>query len=64
MVESSPKKVESTAGNCSLRALSPFPTVFFKGLVMQTRKNQGLFGKELTYSHTMTPFDAPGKQAF
>ena len=23
-----------------------------------------LFGKELTHSHTMTPFDAPGKQAF
>ena len=22
------------------------------------------FGKELTHSHTMTPFDAPGKQAF
>ena len=23
-----------------------------------------LFGKELTHSHTMTPFDTPGKQAF
>ena len=23
-----------------------------------------LFGKVLTHSHTMTPFDAPGKQAF
>ena len=22
------------------------------------------FGKDLTHSHTMTPFDAPGKQAF
>ena len=22
------------------------------------------FGKELTHSHTITPFDAPGKQAF
>ena len=36
----------------------------FKGHVLQTRKNQGLFGKGLTHSHTMTPFDAPGKQAF
>ena len=27
--------------NCSLRAISPFPTVFSR-LVMQTRKNQGL----------------------
>ena len=23
-----------------------------------------LFGKELTHSHRMTPFDTPGKQAF
>ena len=33
--------------NCSLRAISPFPAVFFKTLVLQTRKNQGLFGKRL-----------------
>ena len=33
--------------NYSLRAISPFPTVFSKRLVMQTRKNQGLFGKGL-----------------
>ena len=32
--------------NCSLRAIPPFPTVF-KRLLLQTRKNQGLFGKEL-----------------
>ena len=32
--------------NCSLRAISPFLTVF-KRLVLQTRKNQGLFGKGL-----------------
>ena len=32
--------------NCSLRAISPFPTVFSKDLnCLQTRQNQGLFGK-------------------
>ena len=35
--------------NCLLRAISPFPTVFFKRLVLQTRKKQGLFGKGLMY---------------
>ena len=30
--------------NCSLRAISPFLMVFSR-LVLQTRKNQGLFGK-------------------
>ena len=68
--------------NCSLRAISLFPTVF-KRRVPQTCKNQGLFWKGLkcctfvpcfiywpphpsflTHSHTMTPFDAPRKQAF
>ena len=33
--------------NCSLRAISPFYTVF-KRLVLQTRKNKGSFGKQLT----------------
>ena len=33
--------------NCSSRAISPFPIVFSKGLTLQTRKNQGLFGKGL-----------------
>ena len=33
--------------NCSLRAISPFTTVFSKDLYLQTRKNQGLFGKGL-----------------
>ena len=28
--------------NCSLQAMSPFPTVFLKRLVPQTRKKQGL----------------------
>ena len=57
----------------------------FKRLVLQTSKNQGMFGKGLnlkllsansfsleeskichllTHSHTMTPFDAPEKEAF
>ena len=35
--------------NCSLRAISLFPTVFSKKLVLQTRKNQGLFGKGLIH---------------
>ena len=41
-----------------------FPHSVFKRLFLHTCKNQGLFGKGLTHSHTMTPFDAPGKQAF
>ena len=32
--------------NCSLRAISPLHSVF-KAVVLQTRKNQGLFGKGL-----------------
>ena len=36
--------------NCSLRSISPFPTVFSKKLVLQTRKNQGFFGKGLRCS--------------
>ena len=33
--------------NCSLRAISPFPTTFSKDLVLQTSKSQVLFGKGL-----------------
>ena len=33
--------------NCSLQAISPFPTMFFLRLVLQTHKNKGLFGKGL-----------------
>ena len=41
--------------NCSLQAISPFPTVFSKDLYLQTRKNQGLFGKGLnTFSIRVT----------
>ena len=50
--------------NCWLRVFSIFFHSVFKRLILQTSKNQGLFGKGLTHSHTMTPFDAPGKQAF
>ena len=32
--------------NCSSQTISPFPTVLER-LVLQTRKNQGLFGKGL-----------------
>ena len=38
-----------------------FSQSVFKRLVLQTCKNQGLFWKGLTHSHTMTPFDASGK---
>ena len=33
--------------NCSLRAISPFPTVFSKDLYRRHVKKQGLFGKGL-----------------
>ena len=39
--------------NCSLRAISPFPPVFSKKLVLQTPKNQGLFGKGLRKKATL-----------
>ena len=38
--------------NCSLQAICPFPPVFRK-LVLQTRKNQGLFGKGLTNAFSL-----------
>ena len=60
--------------NCSLRAISPFPTVFSKGLFPRGVKRCHCVGMGemnlldgvylLTHSHTMTPFDAPGKQGF
>ena len=42
-------RVENTGKrrNCWLRAISPFPTEFFKRLVLQTHKNKGLFWKRL-----------------
>ena len=38
--------------NCSLRAISPFLAVFSR-LLLQTCKNQGLFGNGLTYDQTI-----------
>ena len=51
------KQVEKTwkMRNYSLRAISPFPAVFFKRLVLHTCKNQSLFDKELTH-YQMTNF--------
>ena len=45
--------------NCSLRATSPFSSVF-KRLVLQTRKNHGLFGKGLRQSDDNFKFDENG----
>ena len=45
--------------------LSPFPEMFAKAFfltVIDTGIEYGIDG--LTHSHTMRPFDAPGKQAF
>ena len=40
--------------NCSFREISPFSSVF-KGLLLQTSNNQGLFGKGLTYREAKVP---------
>ena len=41
---------------------SPFLTMFSKGLLSCLKLE--CCGKGLTHSHTMTPLNAPGKQAF
>ena len=82
IVKSSPKVWKMVWEKVKLLVTSNFffSHGVFKRLVLQTRKNQGLFGKGLkilcnkekimvssivlTHSHTMTPFDAHGKQAF
>ena len=43
-------------------AISPFPSVF-KRLVLQTCKNQGLFGQVLTLYHTIPTFNDLEKEA-
>ena len=48
--------------NCSLRAISSFPAVFFDRLILQTRKNQGLFGKGL--KRLQTPCKLPKRAYF
>ena len=95
IAKSYPKGLKSLWENEKLLVLSNFSFSHrvFQRLLLQTRKNQGLFGKGitlnmilfwifkdwnvffryfrlrsgckwLTHSHTITPFDAPGKQAF
>ena len=41
-----------------------FSHYVFHSYMSLVRQNEVLFGNGLTPSHTMTPFDAPGKQAF
>ena len=45
---------------CWLPPFSSLPTMFSKGFFPKIIKGWTV----LTHSHTMTPFDAPGKQAF
>ena len=40
-----------------------FSHIVFKKLVLQTRKNQGLFGKGLTLSHTIPTLNDLEKEA-
>ena len=66
------RKVENILGNGKNTGTSifSFSHNVFKMLLCLGRLNSGLCGKRLkqngllTHSHTMTPFDAPGKQAF
>ena len=46
--------------------VSPFVHIFYISLfdIESEEPKIGLSGKRLTHSHTMTPFDTPGKQAF
>ena len=49
MVETSQKKVENTVGKGEIARYNfSFSHSVFKRLVLQTRKNQGLFGKGLS----------------
>ena len=43
--------------------LFPFPMIFSKGSSFRVVKSQDCV-VELTHSHTMTPFDAFGKEAY
>ena len=47
--------------NCSSRAISPFSHSVFKRLVLQTHKNQGLFGKGLNSFIAILDFHNPDK---
>ena len=59
----SSKQVENIVKrrNCSLRAISPFPTVFSKGLHCRQVKTRACLGKGLTHD-TNNTFSSPGKE--
>ena len=46
------RKYRGKRRNCPIRTISPFLTVFLR-LILQTRKNQGLFGKRLSFKKEM-----------
>ena len=52
MAESS-ERIENTVGKEEIARYDFFFSKCFKRLVLQTRKNHGLFGKGLTHYHTM-----------
>ena len=66
MVESFPKQVENTGKrrNCSLQAISLFPTVFFKRLVSQGRQKVSLCGNGLNLSQMSPGFNVSVVQVF
>ena len=39
-------------------------TLYMHSKMIQALEQFSVFDSHLTHSHTMTPFDAPGKQAF
>ena len=64
MTESSPNGSKTLWEKEKLLVTSKFSFSHsvFKRLVLQTRKNQGLFGKGLTLYHTIPTFDNPEKE--
>ena len=60
------KRVENTVEKEKLVVTSNFSISHsvLKKVVSQGRQKVSLCGNGLTHSHTMTPFDVPGKQAF
>ena len=63
MAESSPNGLKTLWKKEKVLMMSnfSFSCSVFKRLVLQTRKNQGLFGKELTLYHTIPTFNDPEK---
>ena len=54
--QKAPKQVENTVGkrrNCSLRAISPFPAVFSKGMFCRHVKTRACLGKGYDKTHVM-----------